>query len=106
MGRDHSIECEKCGTWYGGFNGPNECECNQAFRCTCYAEEYDTTGIECLVCRLAGLRTLAHNLATVAALEFAFWLGTDWAEWANDPHPDPAPFHPGRRRPAPGWEGK
>jgi len=29
MGRDHSIECEKCGTYYGGFNGPEVClECN------------------------------------------------------------------------------
>lgn len=27
MGRDHSIECERCGTSYGGFNGPDECEC-------------------------------------------------------------------------------
>jgi hypothetical protein len=25
MGRDHSIECPKCGTSYGGFNGPEHC---------------------------------------------------------------------------------
>jgi uncharacterized Zn finger protein (UPF0148 family) len=25
MGRDHSVECPKCGASYGGFNGPDEC---------------------------------------------------------------------------------
>lgn len=29
MGRDHSIECEKCGASYGGFNGPDECDCEK-----------------------------------------------------------------------------
>jgi hypothetical protein len=27
MGRDHAIQCEECGDWYGGFNGPDECPC-------------------------------------------------------------------------------
>lgn len=26
--RDHSIECDVCGESYGGFNGPDEHECN------------------------------------------------------------------------------
>lgn len=27
MGRDHSIECYRCGMWYGGMSGPDYCEC-------------------------------------------------------------------------------
>lgn len=27
MSRDHSIECTKCGAYYGGFDGPEECGC-------------------------------------------------------------------------------
>ena len=27
MGRDHSIQCDRCGAWYGGFDGPDECPC-------------------------------------------------------------------------------
>jgi hypothetical protein len=26
-GRDHSIECTRCGAYYGGFDGPKECPC-------------------------------------------------------------------------------
>lgn len=26
-GRDHSIECNRCGMWYGGMLGPDNCEC-------------------------------------------------------------------------------
>lgn len=29
MGRDHSIECEKCGASFGGFNGPEAWEAEQ-----------------------------------------------------------------------------
>jgi len=32
MSRDHSIQCERCGVWYSGFNGPDECECFPADR--------------------------------------------------------------------------
>ena len=29
-GRDHAVECERCGALYGGFNGPEECPCRDS----------------------------------------------------------------------------
>ncbi len=60
MGRDHSIECPKCGTSYGGLNGPDE-----------HSEN------DCLSARLAavGLRKMtdsdAKRILEVAAREDA-----------------------------------
>jgi hypothetical protein len=44
MGRDHSTECERCGTLYGGLNDPNTTACPD-----CLEEgerRYRITGIE------------------------------------------------------------
>lgn len=44
--------------------------------CTCYAEDFDSNGVECLWCRWTALRTLAANLATAGALCRAWDVGS------------------------------
>lgn len=95
MGRDHSIECEVCGCSYGGFNGPEECQCRgeklegraladyvHTQECCndhelhhCDFEKYTKLCRPCARLVNATLATLAHNLAIGAALCRAYRYG-------------------------------
>jgi hypothetical protein len=67
--------------------------------CTCYMEDFDSTGIDCLWCRLLGLRCLASNLRQAAGLCESFTLGRDdrMAAMLGDPS-----WRPGCGHTAPG----
>jgi hypothetical protein len=64
--------------------------------CTCYMEDFDSTGVDCLWCRLLELDTLASNLRTASALCAAFYLGAayrsgaiNWKSGCGEPMPVP-----------------
>lgn len=81
-GRDHSVECSACGAWYGGMNGPDECDCalsraNVALRAAVlaglelaaersserarYLAQYDTASSEAVCEVTAAIRALAKE---------------------------------------------
>ena len=105
-GRDHSIECEKCGVWYGGIDD-TPCDC-EILAATAWTPEFihamcnpdGCPDVRCLQCSgaPARLERLATNLAMVGALCLSFDLGyfeqnsTTPGWWPNT-----------EGRPAPGW---
>lgn len=64
-GRDHSIECERCGASYGGLNGPDMCQ----------------------VCSFQSVWREAAS-ATIGALERACWPSRPWFLWPFDKAPE------------------
>lgn len=120
MGRDHSIQCERCGAWYSGFNGPDECECGPSvFPCSicggrvkpwCQPESANRAGAHysCIEWIRLTLNCLASNLRIAAGLCEAFRSGKDyWIAWDSpyvcDEELHAMCWHPGCRKPAPGW---
>lgn len=109
--RDHSEMCEVCRYQLGG---PNDLKCLcELFgepmpwsnnECNCYETDYDSTGVECLWCRLSALRTLAANLATAGLL------CEHWNNIANNAIAWEAGravlWRPGCGRACPGWKAK
>lgn len=47
---------------------------DEAQACNCFNEDYDSTGIECLLCRWSALSVLASNLCMVGALSLSYSL--------------------------------
>jgi len=51
MGRDHSVECERCGAFYGGMNGPDQCPCGDLYELCPICQD---NGDDCVWCEDSG----------------------------------------------------
>ena len=97
-GRDHSIECDLCGSFYGGLDGPDECWCRVHVELSeAFVFAMTETGEE-LLGRMA---TLAGNLRIAAGLCRAFELGSEYRMRAMIGLPASEDWKPGCGRSAP-----